>query len=294
MSFWFTASFGDFSPLRISRITTEDGRDIVVQSPSRGDRHYLSDRGAKFGKVDAELVFVDEPGADDYRNRFTVFRELIATGQSQLFTHPLLGAYYATCEGGSHTLDETARIVYSVSFLPDVGPPADSLVLTAPSPVASAQAVQAALDNVTAAFATSGISSDVPSDAATQVAGWNASSLLGTLDPQNVIVGVESLTEQLNQAVSDLELASQPQLWTSYVAMMNLIYTVNLASNSLVSTTDRMVPLTVDTATPLLMICARVYGADRAVDMSDTVARRNRLRTPGLVPAGTVLAMPGS
>lgn len=294
MSFWFTASFGDFTPLRISRITTEDGRDIVVQSPSRGNQHFLSDRGAKFGKVDAEIVFVDEPGADDYRNRFNAFRNLIVAGKSLLFSHPLLGAYYATCEGGSHTLDESAKITFSVSFLPDEGPPTVSQIIATPSAAAGAQAVTAALADTTDAFTTLNLTSTVPSDSAAQVASWNTSSILGTLDPQNVIVGVQSLTSNLNDAINDLELATNPQLWSGYVSMINLIYQINLACNALVSTTNRMVPLTVATPTPLLTICARVYGADQAVDMAPIVAQRNRIRTPGLVPAGTVLAMPAA
>lgn len=287
--FWFDASFGDF-PLRIVSITTEDGRDIVVQSPARGSKHYNQDRGAKIGRVNAELVFVDEPRADDFRDRFDAFRKLISDGEPKIFSHPVIGSYLARCEGGSHTADARRMITFSVSFLPESEPQVVSKVLAGTTPLAGVQACQVAAQEADDALSEQGISSSAPSNTLARVTTWSEAD---DLDSQDVIVGVVSAVAEINQAIDDLELASQIERWDAYVALVNLSYTVSRVADAFTSSSDRMTPLTVATATPLLAICARTYGAGRAVEMADIVARRNRVRTPGLVPAGTVLAMPG-
>ena len=90
----FESMFGDM-PLLIASVDTEDGRDIAVQSPARGSRHYLQDRGAKLGRADCEILFVDEPGKATYLDRFAAFRSLVAKGEPQIFSHPLIGTYRA-------------------------------------------------------------------------------------------------------------------------------------------------------------------------------------------------------
>jgi prophage DNA circulation protein len=53
-----------------------------------------------------------------------------------------------------------------------------------------------------------------------------------------------------------------------------------------------MTTMRVGTAAPLLSICAEIYGPEVAQQMADQIARANRIRTPGLVPAGTRLEVP--
>lgn len=287
--FWFDASFDDFK-LRISQISTEDGRDIVVQTPARGSKHYNQDRGAKVGRVSAELIFVDEPRADDFRARFDAFRKLIADGEPKVFSHPVIGSYLARCEGGSHTADPKRMITYSVSFLPESEPQVVSQALAGTSPLASVQALEVASQEADDSLTSLGLASSAPGNTLARVTVWNEAD---DLDSQDVIVGVESAVSEINQAIDDLELASQIDRWPAYSAFVQLAYVVRRVADSFTSSSDRATPLTVAAATPLLTICARVYGAANAVDMADVVARRNRIRNPGLIATGTVLTMPG-
>ncbi len=288
---WFDASFGNI-PIRVSSITTDDGRDIVVQTPARGSKHFNQDRGQKVGRVEAEIVFVDEPGARDFRVRFAEFRDLIQLGEPSIFSHPLLGSYLARCEGGSHTVDARRMISFSVSFIPEDQPESVSKAIAGVAPVAGVQSLQVAAQEADDALSEQGLSSSAPSDALARVNGWNDARDAGELDSQDVIVGVESAVSDINQAIGDLELASQVERWPAYAALVHLAYTVRRVADQFTSSSDRMTPLTVAEPEPLLSICARVYGAERAVDMSDVVARRNRIRTPGLIQP-CVLAMPG-
>jgi HPt (histidine-containing phosphotransfer) domain-containing protein len=289
--FWFTAAFGDF-PLRITSITTEDGRDIVVQTPARGSKHFNQDRGAKVGTVNAEIVFVDEPGATDFRDRFESFRSLISDGEPKVFSHPVIGAYMARCHGGSHTADPRNMITFAVTFTPENEPQTVARALAGVAPMAGVQALQVASQEADDAIAEADLASAAPGNTLARVQGWSDARDAGTLDSQDVIVGVESAVAEINQAIDDLECASQIERWPAYVALVNLAYATRRVADSFTSSSERMIPFTVVEPQPLLAICAYVYGADRAVDMAPLVARRNRIRSPGLVPPG-VIAMPG-
>lgn len=285
---WFEASFGDF-PIRVTSITTDDGRDIVVQSPARGSRHFLQDRGEKLGRVNAEIVFIDEARADDFLERFDAFRALIRKGP-QIFSHPIIGSYLAVAEGGQHSADAARHMVtFSCSFLPESEPETVSKVLAGTSPIAGIQAVEVASEEADLALADAELQSDAPADALAKITEWAESD---DLDSQDVIVGVESLTSAINDSIAEMELSAAPERWPAYQAMINLAYSVRRAADALTSSSDRVIPLVVQSATPLLAICAQVYGAAHAVEMAEKVSRRNRLRTPGLVPAGVTLSMP--
>lgn len=289
MAAWFEASYAGF-PLRITSIRTEDGRDIVVQSPARGSKHFLQDRGKKFGRVEAEILFVDEPRKGSFVDRFNAFRDLIDEDPAP-FSHPILGVYLARCEGGSHSSDAEKRMItFSVAFLPEEDPPTVSKVLAGVSPIAGVQAVEVAAAEAEAALDDLKLSSDVIDSSIDRVTGWGEAE---DLDSQDVIVGVESLTGEINDAIATMELTSSLERWPAYQSMISLAYSVRRAAQAFTSSSQVASPLTVEDAEPLLAICARVYGGDRASDMADKVQRRNRLRTPGLVPRGTVLSMPG-
>src|ERR1051326_6151222 len=232
--FWFDASFDDF-PLRITSITTEDGRDIVVQSPARGSKHYNQDRGAKIGRVNAELVFVDEPRADDFRTRFDAFRKLISDGKPKVFSHPVIGSYLARWEGGTHAAEPRRMITFSVSFLPDNEPQVVSKVLAGITPVAGVQALQVAAQEADDALSAVGLTSSAPSNTLARVNTWNDAD---DLDSQDVIVGVESAVSEINQAIDDLEMASQIERWEAYVAFVNLAYTVRRVADAFTSTSE--------------------------------------------------------
>lgn len=288
MTFFFEASFDDV-PLRIVSITTDDGRDIVVQSPSRGSKHFLQDRGAKLGRVNCEIVFVDEPRAADYRDRFDEFRALIQKPGSKVFSHPLIGSYLAVAEGGTHVADAGRQMIsFSCSFIPESEPQTVSKVIAGVSPIAGVQAVEVACEEADIALAELGLESAAPGNALARVTEWSDAE---ELDSQDVIVGVESLTAEINDAIDELELASSLESYLAYQSMVNLAYAVRRAAESLTSSTSQVIPLNVEAPTPLLAICASVYGSDLAEEMAEKVARRNRIRTPGLVPVG-VLSMP--
>jgi hypothetical protein len=289
-AFHVEAMFGDM-PLLIASIETDDGRDIAVQSPARGSRHFLQDRGAKLGKADCEILFVNEPGKPPFIDRFERFRALVAQGEPQIFSHPLLGiSYRARAEGGRHSASSTEhRIVYRCAFLPEEEPQPTVPIGVSTAPAAGLAAVTVAVAEANEALASAGLSSSVPSEALEQTTALSVSS---DFDPQAAIVGVATLTGRINDAIAELDLAAHIERWPAFQAFIGLIAAVQQFGDSVRSDVDQLISLRTDAPRPLLAICQEVYGAELAAERADQVARLNRIRTPNRVPAGTTLKLP--
>jgi hypothetical protein len=286
---YFESMFGDL-PLLIASIETDDGRDIAVQSPARGSRHYLQDRGAKLGRTECEILFLDEPAKATYLERFARLRALIAQGDAQIFSHPLLGTYRARAEGGRHTASSDARqIKFQCTFLPEDEPQPTTPTGAGVAPVAGLDTVTVAVSEADSALAAAGLTSSVPGSALDFLTGLVDSI---DVDTQAAISGVATLTGQINAAIDDLDLATHVERWPAYQAMINLISAVQLAGQALTSDTEQLISFFVAQPLPLLTVCADIYGPELAADRADRVTRINRVRTPNRVPAGTTLRMP--
>lgn len=286
---YFNASFGDLD-LLISRIDTDDGRDIAVQSPARGSRHSLQDRGAKFGRATAEILFISEPGKSSFLERFDAFRALIAKGEPQIFSHPLVGSYRARAEGGGFGASSASKsVTYNCVFLPEDEPQPITPTGAGSAPVASPEAVAVAAARADQALAGVGLSSSVPTEAAALITSQAESE---DVDPQAVFVGVATMTERINTAVRELELLTTVERWPAYQAMIGLMSAVRFAGDALTATSASLLEIRVDRALPMIAICAQVYGAELAAQRAEQATRLNRVRAPNRVPVGTVLKLP--
>ncbi|MEO7735161.1 MAG: hypothetical protein ABIY55_29675 [Kofleriaceae bacterium] len=286
---YFESLFGDL-PILIASIETDDGRDIAVQSPARGSMHYLQDRGAKLGKVDCEILFVDVPGTSSFLERFDAFRALVAKGEPQIFSHPLIGSYRARAEGGRHSASSESRQVrYQCAFLPEDEPQPTVPTGAGVAPIAGIESVAVAVSDANRELAAMGLESTAPDDALSFLTTLSESV---DVDSQAAIVGVASLTGQINTAIEELDLASHIERWPLYQAMINLISAVQLAGQALTSDSDQLISVRIDRSLPLLAICAEVYGPEVAPELADRITRINRIRTPNRIPAGTTLKLP--
>lgn len=285
---YFDASYGGI-PLLIARISTEEGRDVVTQSPARGDKHVRQDRGLKPLDTMVEILFCDQPGKDVYTKRFDQFRAMANGDGAQVFSHPIIGSYSARISDFSHEVDANElSIRVSCKVLAEDEPQFTLSVGAGVTPDAGLEAVSVASENATNALSAAGLSSTVPADCLSRVTDW----VQGTdLDSQQVFAEVASLTSAIAFAIDTLELASNVNSWAAYQAMVLLSYQVSRAAQAATSNATQVFDLTVVTPRPLLAICADIYGSALAIDRADAIAAMNRVRTPGRVPAGTVLKM---
>lgn len=290
---YYESSFGGV-PLLISKIDIEGGRDIAVQSPSRGDKHVLQDRGRRHGVATVEILFINQPGLDAYTTRYEQFRAMVEGTEdeppdSQIFSNPIVGSYLARAADLRTSADGgELKISCSCTIHPEDEPQTVFPVGAGAAPVAGADAVAVAAADADAELAAVGLSTPVTAACVSTANDWSTS----TPDTQSVFVGVASLTQQISDAVDALDLATDLNRWSAYQALVNLHYQVSRAGDAVTATAGQLFKITVMAARPLLSLCAEVYGADEAQDRADDVAQINRVRTPALVPRGTILKMP--
>jgi hypothetical protein len=284
---YFDASFAGIYML-IANIDSESGRDIAVQSPARGDRHVLQDRGRKLLSTTCEMLFVPQPGLGSYLERFDQFRALAEGGKSDVFSHPLLGSYRARIGDFRFRASEDAAVEVTCTILAEDEPTVVFRAGAGISTEAGVEAVSAAAAAADTELAAVDLESDVPSSALAQVTAWASGE---DLDSADVFAQVATVSSQIDDAITALDLTSDLSRWEAYKQMIRLQYEVQRAAEAAVSDADNVFDLTVRVPRPLRAICAELYGAALAEDRATKIAKLNRLRTPGLVPAGSRLKM---
>lgn len=287
---YFAASYGGID-LLIAEISTEGGRDITVHSPSRGNYHALQDRGEKHEISNATIRFVDQPSVKlGYVERFKGFRDLVRPGGTSVFTHPILGAYRAQISNMSHRLvAEDRSIEVTCTILPEEEAQQVFPVGSGVSSSVGLEAVTAAADNVTEKLSPPGLTSPLPADAIAIASAWADTD---ELDAAAVNGAVATFAGRISGAVETFELTKDLSRWEAYRALILLGYQVRRAGEAAITTVATFIDVTIGAPQPLRAICARIYGPALAEARTEQVAKANRLRTPGLVRAGTVLKMP--
>lgn len=287
---YFAASFAGV-PLLISELETERGRDIVVQSPAQGDKHTLVNQGKKLRTVRAEIKFCPQPGLASYSDRYDEFLKLFEDGEPHVLSHPLDGQYTAT--GGSLTVrsDASALCIYvTAEFLHEQEEPPVFPAESISNPAAGLEAVTTAHDRAIGVLDEFELESSAPTLALAEVTAWAEAP---ELDSQAVFLGVASVTQLIDEAIADLDVKQNLNTWPVFRELIQLRYEVVRAASAFTASTVSVFELYVEAPRPLLAICAEVYGAASAREKRDEVQRLNRLRSPGRVPAGTTLKMPG-
>ncbi|MDQ3295070.1 MAG: DNA circularization N-terminal domain-containing protein [Myxococcota bacterium] len=286
---YFETSYGGI-PLLVGEISATRGRDIVVQSPSRGDKHTLSDRGKKLLIVSCKIKFLDQPGLADYLERYDAFIALAERPETQIFVDPIHGSYPARVGDLESSADggELAMLV-SCTIYSDDEPDQVFPVGAGVAPTAGLEEVATAAAGATDSLDELELESDVPTLMVDTVTAWSEAT---DLDSNEVFLALASLTSQIDEAIDILDLATDLSRWQAYEQMILLRYSLVRAASAFTADSATFVDVYVDQPRPLLAICAELFGAADAQDRADEAARSNRLRTPGLVPRGTTLKLP--
>lgn len=303
---YFDRTFGGVR-MFLASLDTERGRDVATLSPSLGGKHTHLDRGLRDQVTRAEILFLDQPGAEPYTDRYTAFVKLCEKGEPQVFSHPFDGSLRARAGELQVRGEADARMItVTCTFYREEAELTVLAVAGGTNPAAGVESVTVAAAAVSASLTELGIPSDVDVDpeaprsdgishaplasVADTVAAWRDAG--DELDSQTVFLEVAALVAQLDALTDDLELLTDITRWQAYRDVALLRYEVTRAGEAFTAAARATFDVFVSVDRPVLAICAEVYGASKARARAAEVARNNRLRTPGLVPAGTTLKMP--
>lgn len=289
MKDYIAASWGGLDIL-VATIDTTGGRDIVVQSPARGDKHVLQDRGLRVKTTTCRLLFCPQPNKANYLVRYDAMRQASEDDISSVFSHPILGTYRARISEFNTSATDGTEITVSCTIIAEEEPQVVFRTGAGVSLGAGVESVNTAVGFASATLAELGITlePDVAAESSEAVTAWSQAE---DLDAQKVFVEVATLTGQIDDAINALNLATNIENWEAYKAMILLRYQLGRAAEAATSDAEHVFDLVVAVGRPLIAICSETYGASLATDRADSIAKLNRLRTPGLVPAGTTLKM---
>ncbi len=261
-----------------------------MQSPARGDRHTLQDRGKKLKSTSATILFVKQAGKADYLVRFGQFQELAELEGASVFSHPLLGTYTARISEFNIRATDEQSVEVTCTILAEEEPQVVFRTSAGVSVAAGVESVTSAAGAATAALTALGLADNSPGTSLEAATGW-ANADVDTLDSQQVLLELATLSNRIDQAIADLEMTTNLERWPLYKAYILLRFQLGRAADAATSTAEHVFDFFVPTARPLLAICGEVYGPALAVDRAQKIAKMNRLRAPGRVPAGTTLKM---
>jgi hypothetical protein len=134
----FECTWGDIR-LFASSIEWEIGETLVVHDLAAGDEHPVQQRDKQLRTAKCDLMFDDFAGATE--SGASAFRRFMASiGERRIFTHPMMGGYFALIGRCTPTLDQDSVLKVSVEIVPDEP--------VQPITPAGATAVAAAADEV--------------------------------------------------------------------------------------------------------------------------------------------------
>jgi hypothetical protein len=301
---YYARTFGGI-PMLIADISTDRGRDVAIQSPAIGDRHTVRDRGRKQISTRVSIIFCDQPGLAPYTDRSDEFIALAESGEAQILSHPFHGSSRVLAGELEVVGESSAREIRASCVFHEVDPPTNVLpVAGGTNPAAGVESVAVAAAAASTALVEIGIPGDIDEEderadgivhadlaaVADTIATWRDAG--DELDSQQVFLEVVEATAAVDAFAAELELAQDITRWQAYRDVMLLRYEIVRAGEAFTAAARSTFDVFVDAPRPVLAICAEIYGAAAARGRAIEIAKNNRLRTPGLVPAGTTLKMP--
>jgi hypothetical protein len=285
----YAASWGGIR-LWCTRVSTTNGRKLVIHDPTRGDQHPVDDQGLETRTTSCTIIFDDMEGeTDSPKTRFDRLCALIEQGDAQIFTHPLRGSYLARVGRFDHDVDEYSVISAEIEFVPEADVPAITVTTAETSAIAGGDAVAAAADRADVALAELGAESPVTDQARAAAAAWQDD---GTTVRQ-VQVDVAQLVEAIRAEVARLDLAGTLRRWRAHRAMTLLAESVVGAGRAATAAdTARLMTVRITRPTALPALLAGIYGARDVPERARQARSLNDIRTPGWIEAGTDLRLP--
>ena len=283
---FYASSFGTVR-IFCSRLSTTEGRNLVVHEMSGGANHVVQDMGARVVVASATLLF-------DYMNGDTVspkarleeFRALVGT--EQVLTHPLNGSYNARVGPFTPEVDEHGSITATVEFtatqiVNDVVPAGAASI-----PASGEGAVEAAATLMRTELAELELSDDgLSASAEASVNGWNMAE---TSDPRVVLADTGTYTEKLGRQADTL--SGDLDKYSAFKATVLFADAVRSAAAAVSSGIDQTFVYRVAVPTALRTILAAEFGAEAVDYFYGLTMKLNDIVTPGLLPEGTTLALP--
>lgn len=279
-----------FGPVRLwaSRISTTNGRALVIHSPTTGDEHDVQDHGLELRPVTLSLLFDDMPDETaSPRERFDQLLALHLAGEPQIFRHPLLGSYRAKIGRFDHDL-EGAVITADIEVVPIGAIATTQATNTGAAPATGEDAVNFAADRADAELEAVGLETPATDAAREAVEAWQEPDV----GARRVLVDVGQVSELIGSEIVRLRLSRSLALWPAHRALLVLGESFAAAARAATADVSRLMVVRTGRPIALNALLANIYGAREVPRRRVQALDLNDLPTPGWIPIGTELRLP--
>ena len=294
----FTASYAG---LEIDIVSTSDdiSRTLISHEYPFRDGAVLEDTGAVPRRTDCTIVFMPTSTRPDMIERFGQFQALINDPDRtpRVFCHPLTGVYDALPENATFDLNAEDRdfITMQVTFVEAGLDPAAFQVrvdLTVGAGVAETAAAETDINDAVAADLTLATIDDSPDDIAadslTTAESWRDDP---TISQRQINLELNGLSNRINDAVDELELATNLQSYPTLRAFHRLHGAIRRSAEAAIQTAPKLTELTARTTSPLMALLQDFYGGRQAVERFDRVLELNDIPNPAEILTGTIFTV---
>lgn len=284
---FYRASYGNVR-LWISRLSTTQGRTLVVHEMSAGADHVIQDRGPSVVVARGTLLFDYMVG--DLLSPVERLNELkaLVDGDSHTLTHPTVGSYTAMIGPFEESTDESGTISADVEFTATQRTTTVISAGAASIPASGEGAVNAAVLAMSDELGELGIDDGGLADSASVAVDAWASSV--DLSPREVFAQVGTLTDQLGDQSSMLE--DDIETWEAFKRTLLLADSIRSAAEAMIADGDGTSIFRVGAPIALRALLASEYGAVDADRYYNSVMAGNDIATPGLLEPGYILQLP--
>lgn len=285
-----------FGGIAFDCIATADSvnRGVVKHTFPRKDGAHLVDMGAGPRNTRLHCIFFEvPPDGDDsglnYLKRYERFYEVLNSGETRAFVHPIFGTYQAKVDGDigtDATSDEIDALTLSVTFTED-GVGKWTWDQAAAQPVdagISAVTVEAAkLDQALDEFE---LESSVATESVEQVSAWREDE---TISARRVNLELQSLSNKISNTIDELELSSNLDRQPIWRSMQRLQGEIRRAAQLFIQSQPQIFSFTVVEDAPLRVIVVDLYGSSGFDHRYEEIIRLNDIDDPLVIRAGTKL-----
>lgn len=274
-----------------SRLSTTNGRSIVVHELAEGDDHPTQDRGLAPRRVSCDLLFIEMPSEPTAPlARFQAFKAQVDDGEQLLFSHPIDPPFYARVEDFTYDIDEDGNFAsVTCTFIKSGEAEAPRAAGAGATAAAGEDAIAARAAEFDAEIDAVGIESTLGDDAIAAQGVWAEAESVPT---RQIIVDVAGLSARMSAFIEDEQLEHDLALFAVFRASILLGAAIRAAALAALAETPRLTAVLVATPISLLALCVRMYGGLEAEDRTRQVLALNDLRSPAWIDPGTIVMMP--
>lgn len=283
IAFTFTAKFAGIE-LEIETWTESVGRTVIRHEPTRGDGAQLSDRGRVSRTFNLSLRLTGT--ATETNEKYNALSQLVATGETRVFDHPLLGLVRCKLGAfdwsvGAGNVSCSATLIEDLAFSRRTAADQQTDDISLQDIAITGGELLDALNLLT-------LDSAIPDieGAVEKASTWTERA------QADIIADVEAMRDDVLELVRELDAATDVDRYQASVNLEAFRGSYERYARVVNDIRGATFDLNIARPLPLIVALTTLYGAEIAESIADETARINSVPDTARLAVGQILTLP--